>query len=350
MNHLTKAAALLLSAASISSCAAIAAFADGFDKGDFNQDGVIDSNDALLTLHASVSPELLDYTDFDVVDYNEDGVVNADDAFLILRESIFSDGITSDPAYTVIPDTRTQVSEMEGWTPAQVVEKVGPLFTEDQRKTGILASVSMAQFIVESGYGQSKLSLEANNCFGIKGQKEDTPRVDCPWDGVSVYVISTKEYDSYGNSYYTNASFRAYDCMEDSIADHSRILITSTNGDRPRYEGVVGCTDYRKAAQIIRNGGYATAPDYVDLICDVIEYWDLTQYDLANVTTNYTYPAPDPIEDVPAKKALYRVRTSWDDAASQLGAYSFLENAQECADLNPGYNVYDENGNLIYSS
>ncbi len=352
MNHLQKAASLVLAAASVTSCAAIAAYADGFDKGDFNQDGVVDSNDALLTLHASISPELLDYTDFNIIDFNDDGEVNADDALMILRASVYGQESSEPVLMTAAPKKRTQVSEMQGWSAAEVVDAVGPLFTEDQRKTGILASVSMAQFIVESGYGQSKLSLEANNCFGIKGYKEDTPRVDCPWDGVSVYIISTKEYDSYGNAYYTEASFRAYDCMEDSIEDHSRILITSTDGDRPRYEGVVGCKDYRKAAQIIRNGGYATSPDYVDLICDVIEYWDLTQYDLDNVTTDYSYTAPVPaaVEDVPASKSLYRVRLSWDDAASQLGAYAYLENAYECADLNPGYNVYDENGNVLYSS
>ena len=70
--------------------------------------------------------------------------------------------------------------------------------------------------------------------------------------------------------------------MEDSIADHSEVLLTNKDGDHYRYADVVGVTDYRRACQIIYNGGYCSDPGYVDLLCDVIEYWDLTQYDLQN--------------------------------------------------------------------
>ena len=51
-----------------------------------------------------------------------------------------------------------------------------------------------------------------------------------------------------------------------------------------------------------------------------------------------------------APRVLYRVREEWDDASTQVGAYNYLENAKECADLHPGYNVYDEDGNVVYSS
>ena len=365
MYHLRKTAAVLLAAASVSS-AVIAAHADGVTKGDLNGDGAIDSNDALLTLHASLAPELLSSNFFDSADFNEDGNVDSQDALLILRESVnlseyelpvaptpVEEPVKEEPVLKetyVSEPTHTQVADMKGWSSAEVVRAVGPLFTEDQRKTGILASVSMAQFIIESGYGQSRLSLEANNCFGIKGWAESTPRVDCPWDGVSVYIISTKEYDQYGNVYYEDASFRKYACMEDSIADHSRILITSTDGDKKRYADVVGCTDYRKAAQIIKDGGYATAPDYVDLICDVIEYWDLTQYDLASQPTSGSFEYPtlsgSSSDDT---NAIYSVRTDADDLSAQIGAFSSLETAQECADSNPGYSVYDGDGNCVYS-
>ena len=50
----------------------------------------------------------------------------------------------------------------------------------------------------------------------------------------------------------------------------------------------------------------------------------------------------------PTGKTLYRVRKSWSDAKSQIGAYSVLENAKKQADLNPGYEVYDENGKVVY--
>ena len=51
---------------------------------------------------------------------------------------------------------------------AEVVTKVATLFTANQKQSGILASVSMAQFILESGYGKSELAQNANNCFGMK--------------------------------------------------------------------------------------------------------------------------------------------------------------------------------------
>lgn len=311
MNHLKKAAAVILAALIVSTNAVVGHAAD-FEKGDLNLDGVVDSNDAVLALQASVDSQMLSVDSHYLADINSDGVVDADDAVLILRLSVaFSDYVEDrsdrhfghdnndyddydDYDYDDEDDYEdysyesesygskgTQVADMEGWSSAAIVEAVGPLFTEDQRKTGILASVSMAQFIIESGYGQSGLSINANNCFGIKGEPEAYRRSDdSPWDGVSVYSVSTKEYDYYGNAYYTYANFRKYDCMEDSIADHSRILITSEGDYGPRYQGIVGCTNYREAARIIYYGGYATDPSYVDLICSVIEYWDLTQYDL----------------------------------------------------------------------
>lgn len=387
MYNLKKTVAVSLVAASLAATCAVAASAAGFEKGDFNMDGVVDSNDALLTLQASCSP-IIELSDeqIDVGDFNDDGYVDSGDALLILRKSIEVDGqVMIDTKLLTTVDvtppkekTFTQVSEMQGWSAAEVVEKVGPLFTEDQRESGILASVSMAQFIVESGYGQSKLSIEANNCFGIKGYPEDQPRVNSPWDGVSVYTISTAEYDSYGNRYYVDANFRKYACMEDSIADHSSVLLTSSyDGVRLRYASVVGVTDYRKACQIIKDGGYATAPDYVDLLCSVIEYWNLTQYDLQNVeptvkTHSYSVASARPEstlvesdntavkendeeavdtdeDEVVEKRVLYRVRLEWEDAYSQVGAFNYIENAQECADLYPGYNVYDEEGNVVYS-
>ena len=76
------------------------------------------------------------------------------------------------------------------------------------------------------------------------------------------------------------ADFRKYPCIEDSIADHSAYLLGAMNGSAKRYEGLKGCKKYRKAIQIIKDGGYATDPKYVDKICNIISKWNLTQYDL----------------------------------------------------------------------
>ena len=62
----------------------------------------------------------------------------------------------------------TKALELKNLSEGDVIKKVGSLFTEDMKKTGILASVSMAQFIQESGYGKTELAQNANNCFGMK--------------------------------------------------------------------------------------------------------------------------------------------------------------------------------------
>lgn len=65
-------------------------------------------------------------------------------------------------------NTGLQATELKNLSNEEVIAKVGPLFTADQQRSGILASVSLAHFILESGYGKSELAQNANNCFGMK--------------------------------------------------------------------------------------------------------------------------------------------------------------------------------------
>ena len=118
------------------------------------------------------------------------------------------------------------------------------------------------------------------------------------------------------------------------IADHSAYLLGAKNGSKLRYDGLKGCTDYRKAAQIIKNGGYATSLAYVENLCSIIERWNLTQFDVTETETAIAW---------------YRVRKTWEDSKTQKGAYKILENAKKCADANPGYSVFDVNGVNIYT-
>ena len=225
-----------------------------------------------------------------------------------------------------------QAREFQNLTEAQVIAKVGALFTADQKKSGILASVSMAQFILESGYGKSELAQGANNCFGMKKSLSGNTWGASTWDGSSVYTKKTQEQNADGSYMTITADFRRYGCIEDSIADHSAYLLGAKNGNKLRYDGLKGCMDYRKAVQIIKDGGYATRLTYVDKLCNIIERWKLTQYDVKAESTD----------------SYYRVRKSWDEAKSQLGAYKVLANAKKCADKNPGYTVYDPNGKAVY--
>ena len=76
------------------------------------------------------------------------------------------------------------------------------------------------------------------------------------------------------------ADFRKYPNIEKSIADHSAYLLGAKNGNKLRYAGLKGCKDYRKTAQILKDGGYATSHTYVSKLCSIIEKWKLAQYDV----------------------------------------------------------------------
>ena len=230
-----------------------------------------------------------------------------------------------------------QAREFQNLTEAQVIAKIGALFSADQKKSGILASVSMAQFILESGYGKSELAQGANNCFGMKKSLSGNTWCGSTWDGSSVYTKKTQEQNADGSYMTITADFRRYSCVEDSIADHSAYLLGAKKGSKPRYDGLKGCTDYKKAVQIIKDGGYATSVTYVEKLCNIIEKWKLTQYDVGS-----SGGAGDTVIKY------YRVRKSWDDAKSQLGAYTVLANAKAMADKHTGYEVYDWNGKQVY--
>lgn len=133
-----------------------------------------------------------------------------------------------------------QASALKNLSEADVIAKVGPLFTADQKTSGILASVSLAQFILESGYGKSELAQNANNCFGMKKSLSGNTWSGSTWDGTSIYTKKTQEYEN--GAYMTvTADFRKYPSVEKSIADHSAYLLGAKNGAKLRYDGLKGC-------------------------------------------------------------------------------------------------------------
>jgi len=146
------------------------------------------------------------------------------------------------------------------------IEKVGKLAVADTLKSNVLASLTIAQAILESGWGESSLTINANALFGIKATNT--------WKG-KVYNTKTKE--CYNGITFTtiDACFRAYDSWEESIADHSAFLTAS------RYAAVIGERDYKKACTAIKAAGYATDPDYSAKLIKIIEQYGLTQYDAA---------------------------------------------------------------------
>ncbi len=175
-----------------------------------------------------------------------------------------------------------KASDLKNMGVTDIIKKVGPLFTADQKRTGILASVSLAQFVLESDYGRSELAQAANNCFGMKKSLSGNTWPGTAWDGKSVYRKPTKEHVN-GKYITVTAEFRKYPDIAKAIADHSAYLLGAINGSgKKRYAGIKGETSYKKAITIIKNGGYATSPDYIGKICNLIEKYNLTRYDVSS--------------------------------------------------------------------
>lgn len=163
-------------------------------------------------------------------------------------------------------------------TEKEFVEKIGKLAAEDMKTSGILASVTTAQACLESGYGTTELAKNANNLFGMKISLSGNTWTSA-WDGKSKYTKKTNEQTKDGKVYVVTADFRKYADILTSIKDHSCYLNGAMNGKVKRYAGLSGCKDHKTAAQLIKNGGYATDTKYVDKLCSLIERWNLTRFD-----------------------------------------------------------------------
>ena len=146
----------------------------------------------------------------------------------------------------------------------------------DGAKEGVLPSITAAQAILESGWGSSELAKAPNNnLFGIKDSED--------WNGESVTVL-TQEYVN-GGYITVNAAFRKYASWNDSVVDHAKFF-TSTEWRKNNYRKVVNETDYRIAAQELKNAGYATDPSYAGKLISLIEAYKLYEWDAVSNTTN----------------------------------------------------------------
>lgn len=155
----------------------------------------------------------------------------------------------------------------------QFIAKIAPLAQKEYNKgKKILPSVCIAQACCESGYGTVPKMLNANAVFGIKVGKSKV-HFGTAWKD-KVYDTKTKEcYD--GKTFIEiNDFFRAYDSIADSITDYYDMLCSCT-----RYKAAVGENDSTKCITAIKNGGYATDPNYITIITSIIKTNNLTQYD-----------------------------------------------------------------------
>ncbi|MGZ9585186.1 glycoside hydrolase family 73 protein [Paenibacillus marinisediminis] len=156
--------------------------------------------------------------------------------------------------------------------PNEFISRISAYAVADMRRTGVPASLTIAQAILESAWGESGLTKSGNNLFGIKGAGTA---------GSGTY--STKEHVN-GKWVTIDAQFRHYHNWGESIADHSKLILAGTSDKPNRYHGVLGA-DYKTAAYAIRAGGYATDPEYPQLLIRLIEQYKLYEFDVGEDDT-----------------------------------------------------------------
>lgn len=140
--------------------------------------------------------------------------------------------------------------QAQNMTRAEYIERYKDTAVAHMEKYGIPASIKMAQGLLESNNGNSRLAVEACNHFGIKCKSD--------WTGLTVY----HDDDELGEC------FRRYSNAGDSWADHSEFLDTGT-----RYQSLftLDPLDYKGWAHGLKAAGYATNPRYAELLITIIE-------------------------------------------------------------------------------
>lgn len=177
-------------------------------------------------------------------------------------------------------------------TKAQVnafIKRIAPIAQAKAAGRGkwSLPSVCIAQACCESAYGTGTKMLKANALFGIKVGKSKA-HFGQAWKDKAYSTVTKECYD--GRTYVNITDmFRAYDCIEDAVEDYYDMLASCS-----RYSGCLNKADPQTCITAIKNGGYATDPNYITTVMSIIRTNNLTQYDPVVTKAGDAPPAPTP--------------------------------------------------------
>lgn len=205
------------------------------------------------------------------------------------------------------------------------IQSVAPGAIQGWNEYKVLPSITVAQAIVESGWGRSALSTQAHNLFGIKGS----------YNGNSVVMRTREVYG--GRSVYVNANFRAYANNSESVTDHGRFLNVNS-----RYRNLLGDTNYASVANKLRQDGYATDPSYASTLIRFVQTYNLNQLDAVAlsgkvVTNKQTESAQTPETNVTVSNTGYYTVKGGDTLSRIAGQFNTTVN--KLATLNDIHNV-----------
>lgn len=199
---------------------------------------------------------------------------------------------------------------------AQSVIDMIPFYISEGKAEGVRGDVAFAQSCLETGnftFSGSAVTISQNNfcgmgvtANGVRGNSFDTPEL-----GIRAQIQHLKAYAS--------GEPLSAECVD------------------PRFKYVQrGCAPYVEwlgQRENPQGKGWAAGEGYGGKIC--------------NILSQIIGTVADAVREEP-KEVWYRVRKSWTDAASQIGAFHNLDNAKRCVDEHSGYYVFDENGNITY--
>jgi len=150
-------------------------------------------------------------------------------------------------------------SQKKALTPQEIyISRFSSLAVEEMYRSGVPASITLAQGLLESRYGLSDLAVKGNNHFGIKCHNT--------WQGERMF----HDDDLKGEC------FRSYDSPEESFRDHSDFL---RYRDRYKFLFDLDITDYKSWAHGLKKAGYATDPAYPAKLIRLIEEYSLYEFD-----------------------------------------------------------------------
>ncbi|MGN1226908.1 MAG: glucosaminidase domain-containing protein [Candidatus Cryptobacteroides sp.] len=162
----------------------------------------------------------------------------------------------------------------------EYIKKYSHIAVSEMKRTGVPASITLAQGLLESGAGKSRLATEANNHFGIKCHKN--------WTGKTI----SHDDDAKGEC------FRAYDKAEESFRDHSDFL---RYNDRYKFLFDYEPSDYKSWCYGLKKAGYATDPNYATKLIGIVEDFNLTRFDNVKVEVESPDKLEKPVE-VPSRE------------------------------------------------
>ncbi len=140
------------------------------------------------------------------------------------------------------------------------IEQYSGIAVSERKRSGVPASITLAQGMLESGNGRSELAVKGNNHFGIKCHD---------WNGRKMYFDDDRRGEC----------FRKYRTVEESFRDHSDFL---RYRDRYKFLFDFNVTDYESWAYGLKKAGYATDPAYPSKLIRLIEDYDLDRFDKAS--------------------------------------------------------------------